>query len=453
MENLTSRVIKTENVNWQEFKFIQQENFKDFEPEAAHKLKASILGNNFTQPFYVWEDPEGTIFCLDGKHRTKMLEELIKEGHNIPYLLPATFMQCDSKKDAARLVTIYSSIYAKISQQGLFDFLKEYEIDFSSIKGEIDLPEFSFDRFEQKFDLYDIHNPDETEDEIVIVEEKDLVVKPGDYFIIGRHKLYCCGFEDIDKMNEMLANEKARIVLTDPPYNLKANEFTNKGESKFKDFAMGGGEMSDAQFVEFIEKIMTASSLYTVDGGIHYIFMDWRHAWHMTEASRKVYGSPEPKQLCVWNKDVMANGSFYRAKHELCFIFKSGKEKHLSHLELSDRTRPNVWNYPSGNSLSNPDRDQLKNHPTPKPVIMLADAILDTTNENDIVIDFFCGSGSTLIACEKTKRICYSTEIEPIYVQSIINRYLIHCSKNGITPVFEHVNGSLTINDFKNGNN
>ncbi|MFZ4413199.1 MAG: hypothetical protein ACOYOV_08970, partial [Bacteroidales bacterium] len=138
MENLTSRVIKTENVNWQEFKFIQQENFKDFEPEAAHKLKASILGNNFTQPFYVWEDPEGTIFCLDGKHRTKMLEELIKEGHNIPYLLPATFMQCDSKKDAARLVTIYSSIYAKISQQGLFDFLKEYEIDFSSIKGEID---------------------------------------------------------------------------------------------------------------------------------------------------------------------------------------------------------------------------------------------------------------------------------------------------------------------------
>lgn len=112
-----------------------------------------------------------------------------------------------------------------------------------------------------------------------------------------------------------------------------------------------------------------------------------------------------------------------------------------------------VWNYPSGNSLSNPDRDQLKNHPTPKPVVMLADAILGTTNENDIVIDFFCGSGSTLIACEKTKRRCISTEIEPTYVQSIVNRYLIYCSKNGIAPVFEHTNGSLTINDFKNGNN
>ena len=450
MENLISRVIKTENANWREFKFIQQDNFKDFDPDAAHKLKASILGNNFTQPFYVWDDPEGTIFCLDGKHRTKMLEQLIVEGHNIPYLLPATFVDCKDKKEAAKLVTIYSSIYARVSQQGLFDFLKEYEIEFSDLKGQIDLPEFSFDRFEQKFDLYDINNPDQEEEPVEIIEEKDLIVKPGDLFQIGRHKIYCCSFEDTDKLTEMFGADRARIVLTDPPYNLKANDFTNKGEVKFKDFAMGRGEMSDAQFVEFIAKIMTASSLYSVDGSIHYIFMDWRHAWHMTEAARKVYGSPEPKQLCVWNKDVMANGSFYRSKHELCFIFKQGKEKHLSHLELVDRTRPNVWNYPSGNSLSNPDRDQLKNHPTPKPVVMLCDAILDTTNENDIVVDFFCGSGSTLIASEKTKRICYSTEIEPLYVQSIINRYFIHCTKNGIIPTFVHLNGSLTINDFNN---
>lgn len=140
---LSSRVLKTENANWRDFKFIQQEGFKDLESDAAHRLKASILANNFTQPFYVWEDPDnGTIFCLDGKHRTLMLEQLIKEGHNVPYLLPATFIHCDNKKEAAKLVTIYSSIYARVSQQGLFDFMKEFELDFTEIKDQMDLPEF-----------------------------------------------------------------------------------------------------------------------------------------------------------------------------------------------------------------------------------------------------------------------------------------------------------------------
>ncbi|KAF0193952.1 MAG: hypothetical protein FD166_3618 [Bacteroidetes bacterium] len=140
---LSSRVLKTENVNWRDFKFIQQEGFKDLESDAAHRLKASILTNNFTQPFYVWEDQDnGTIFCLDGKHRTLMLEALIKEGYNVPYFLPATFIHCDNKKEAAKLVTIYSSIYARVSQQGLFDFMKEYDLDFTELREQMDLPEF-----------------------------------------------------------------------------------------------------------------------------------------------------------------------------------------------------------------------------------------------------------------------------------------------------------------------
>lgn len=163
---LSSRVLKTENVNWRDFKFIQQEGFKDLEPDAAHRLKASILANNFTQPFYVWEDPEnGTIFCLDGKHRTLMLEQLLKEGYYVPYLLPATFIHCENKKEAAKLVTIYSSIYARVSQQGLFDFMKEYELDFSELREQMDLPEFSIDRFEQKFDMFDLNEPEDQEEE------------------------------------------------------------------------------------------------------------------------------------------------------------------------------------------------------------------------------------------------------------------------------------------------
>ncbi len=339
------RIIKTEYVNWRELHFIQQENFKNIPEESKHKLKASLVSNNFIQPFYVWESAEGPIYCLDGKHRTLLLEELINEGYEVPYKLPANF-------------------------------------------------------------------------------------------------------------------------------------FTNKDEKRHKDFAMGAGEMSDDEFVQFLSLIMQRAVDNTVNGSIHYIFMDWRHVWHMMEAGRRVYGSPIPKQLCVWNKDIMANGSFYRAKHELCFvfnshqakalwnndmldnggfyknneelvfIFKNGDAKHLSHLELKDRIRSNVWNYPSAISTANPDRYELKNHPTPKPVQMIADSILDTTNEGDIVIDWFLGSGTCLIACEQTNRKCYATEIEPRYVQQIIARYVRYCQKNSKDVIFTHTNGNLTLNSL-----
>lgn len=446
---LQSRVLKTEHVNWREFKFIQADNFKSLSAEARHKLKASILSNNFTQPFYVWEDPEGTLYCLDGKHRTMLLEELINEGHEIPYMLPATFIQCENKKQAAKLVTIYSSIYAKIEQQGLFDFIQAYELEFEDLKLEIDLPEFSMDRFEQKFDLFEIKDTENDDEEIEIPEGDQIIVKPGDKFRLGDHLLYCCSYDDEDNLIEMMAGEKARILLTDPPYNLPADFFTNISETvTHEDFDTAHGEMSDEEFTEFLRNIMALARLHTVDGSIHYLFMDFRHSWHICQAAKQVYESVEPKQVCVWNKDTMALGSFYRSKYELVFIFKSGSAAHLSHLDLKDRIRTNVWNYPGGSSTANPDRDQLKNHPTPKPVAMLADAILDTTNSRDLVIDFFVGSGSTIIACEKTSRRCRATEIKPQFVQSTIVRYLRYCDKNGIVATFEHLNGSLTINDF-----
>lgn len=472
---LKSRVIKTDNVNWQEFQFVQQDNFKELPPEAMHKLKASILSDSFIQPYYVWEDPDGVIYCLDGKHRNLALKELIAEGVDVPYLLPATFIHCENKQQAAKLVTKYSSIYAKITQQGLFDFLTMYDLDFADIKTETDLPAFSMDRFEQKFDLYQTDTAEEPE---VIVQEADVIVKPGDLFVINNHRIICGSFKDEVTVSLLMGDDKARIVNCDPPYNLPANFFTNKDESRHKDFAMGAGEMTDEEFVQFLALIMKRSVDNSVPGAIHYIFMDWRHVWHMTEASRRVYGSAIPKQMCVWNKDMMANGSFYRAKHELCFvfnspqakalwnrdmldeggfykdneelvfIFKNGDAPHLSHLLLKDRIRSNVWNYTSAISTANPDRFELKNHPTPKPVAMIADSILDTTNEGDIVIDWFLGSGTCLIACEQTKRRGRFTEIEPRYVQGDILRYINFCQKRGIEIKFTHLNGELKLKDF-----
>lgn len=449
-KSLTSRVLKTDLVDWKNLRFIQQQNFKDLDDLAKHKLKASLLANSFSQPFYVWEDESGVVFCLDGKHRVLILEELIKEGYEVPYLLPATFIQCDSKKEAAKLVLIYSSIYAKISQQGLFDFIKEYEFQMSEFNGEVDLPEFSMPRFEQKVDLFGTKEDEsDDQDEIDETEDRLIIVNQGDVFTLGRHKIFCGSFEDIEAISMLMDGEKARIINTDPPYNLAADYIGNtNGKKLHTDFAMAHGEMTDGEFVEFIKKIMLISRQNSVDGSIHYIFMDFRHAWNMTEASKAIYGSPEPKQVCVWKKDMMALGSFYRSQYELCFIFKSGNEKHLSNLELVNRVRSNIWEYPSAVSRANPDRDQIKNHPTPKPVNMIADCILDTTSENDIVLDWFLGSGTALLACEKTNRICRGVDIEPKYIQQIIKRYVRHCDKSGKPVIFEHLNGNLNLTDF-----
>jgi hypothetical protein len=473
---LQSRVLETRPVNWRAFEYIQQEDFKQWSPEAKNKLWASITANQFTQPFYVWQDPgSGVIYCLDGRHRTLILEEMEASGHKIPMLLPATFIHCENKQEAAHLVLVYSSIYAKITQQGLFDFIQQYDLGYDSIRSQMDLPDFSTDRFEQKFDMFQVEAAEEPEAEV----PENPIVQAGDLFELNGHRILCGSFRESNNIQLLMGQKKARIVNCDPPYNIPVSLFVHK-DNGHADFAMAHGEMSDEEFVLFLGDAMKASLAATVPGAIHYYFMDWRHVWHMTEAGRRVYGNACPKQMCVWNKDMMANGSFYRAKHELCFafsneqaralwnkdladhggfykdnnelvfIFKAGDDdvKHLSHLELKDRIRTNVWNYPSGNSPANPDRYQLKNHPTPKPVQMIADAILDTTNLGDIVVDWFLGSGTCLIACEQTERLCFATELEPGYVQSCIIRYINFCRKKPIPITFTHVNGKLKLEDF-----
>jgi hypothetical protein len=145
---LTSRVLSTASVNWKDLQFIQQDDFKELPEDARKRLKASILANEFTQPFYVWQEQEtGVQYCLDGKHRTLILRELIQEGYDIPDILPATFIDCKDKTDAARLVLVYSSMYAKVTQDGLIDFLSLYGLNYEEMMLTIDLPDFDEVKF------------------------------------------------------------------------------------------------------------------------------------------------------------------------------------------------------------------------------------------------------------------------------------------------------------------
>jgi DNA modification methylase len=160
--------------------------------------------------------------------------------------------------------------------------------------------------------------------------------------------------------------------------------------------------------------------------------MDWRHVFALLSAGRSVYS--EIKNLCVWTKDNGGMGSLYRSKHELVLVFKNGTAPHINNVELGKhgRYRTNVWAYPGINSLHAGRMEELRLHPTVKPVALIADAILDCSNRNGLVLDAFAGSGTTLIAAEKTGRCGYAMEIDPRYVDTAIRRWRDYAGEDAI---------------------
>jgi DNA modification methylase len=186
---------------------------------------------------------------------------------------------------------------------------------------------------------------------------------------------------------------------------------------------MAAGEMSQAEFIVFLNTVLGRLAEHSADGSIHFVCMDWRHGYELQAAARDIY--TELKNICVWNKDNGGMGTFYRSKHELVFAFKHGTAPHINNFELGQngRYRTNVWDYAGVNSLKAGRMDELKMHPTVKPVALVADAIKDCSKRQSIILDAFAGSGTTLIAAEQTARRGYAIEIDPKYVDTTIRRW------------------------------
>lgn len=181
---------------------------------------------------------------------------------------------------------------------------------------------------------------------------------------------------------------------------------------------MASSEMSPAEFVAFLREPFKLASRYTTDGSIHFYTMDWRHMGEILDASKGVFS--EFKQLCVWTKQA-AMGTFYRSSHELVFCFKNGRAPHINNFGLK-KHRTNTWSYPSFSGFRKGRKAALRSHPTPKPVPMIADALIDCSRRGDIVLDMFAGSGSTGVAAHRTGRRAAMIEIDPIYTDVIIRR-------------------------------
>ena len=247
---------------------------------------------------------------------------------------------------------------------------------------------------------------------------------PGDIWQLGPHRLICGNALDPAVVDLLMDGKLARMVFTDPPYNVPiAGHVSGLGKVRHREFAFASGEMSKSQFVSFLKQAFENLCAHSSDGSIHFICMDWRHMGEMLEAGDGIYA--ELKNLCVWAKDNGGMGTFYRSRHELIFAFKHGTAPHLNSFELGQhgRYRTNVWEYKGVNTLKANRMAELALHPTVKPVQMIADAIKDVSGRNDIVLDLFGGSGSTLIAAHKTGRIAYMCELDPVYCDRIIQRY------------------------------
>jgi DNA modification methylase len=262
-------------------------------------------------------------------------------------------------------------------------------------------------------------------DEVPAIDRSVLAVsRPGDLWRIGDHLLLCGDALKTESYVTLLGTQKAQMVFTDPPYNVAiAGNVSGLGKVKHREFAMASGEMNARDFTKFLETALARLADFSADGSIHFICMDWRHMRELLEAASKPYS--ELKNLCVWSKTNAGMGSLYRSQHELIFVFKNGTAPHINNVELGrfGRNRTNVWSYPGVNSFGKHRDTELAMHPTVKPTALVADAIMDCSRRGNIVLDIFAGSGTTLIAAEKTGRRGYGIEIDPHYTDTIIGRF------------------------------
>jgi len=267
---------------------------------------------------------------------------------------------------------------------------------------------------------------DDPADAVPEVSAGPSVSKLGDLWLLGGHRVFSGNALHPKGVAALMGDERAAMVFTDPPYNVPIDgHASGLGAVHHRPFPMASGEMDAAEFTAFLGETFRNLCAFSVDGALHYICMDWRHVEELLAAGRDAYG--ELKNLCVWVKDNAGMGSLYRSQHELVFVFKHGRQGHRNNVQLGQfgRNRSNVWHYPGANSFARcgEEGNLLALHPTVKPVAMVADAILDCSARGEVVLDAFLGSGTTLIAAERTGRRCCGLELDPAYVDTIVRRW------------------------------
>jgi len=288
--------------------------------------------------------------------------------------------------------------------------------------GEIDLIIGDVDEVKEEAETAPEPNPDAL-----------IITKRGDLWQLGDHKIFCGDARNPDDMKLLMGEEKADVGFTDPPYNVKINgNVSGAGQIKHREFIEASGEMSSEAFTAFLSEALNLGATYSQPGAVWFACMDWRHIGEMLEAGKTAFDAF--LNLCVWSKTNGGMGSLYRSQHELVFVFRKGSKTHRNNVQLGrfGRNRTNVWQYAGVNTFREGRMEELKAHPTAKPVAMIKDALLDVSKRGDIVLDPFMGGGATLIAAERSGRKARGLEIDPAYVDVILRRWR---TETGMEPI------------------
>ena len=247
--------------------------------------------------------------------------------------------------------------------------------------------------------------------------------RPGDIWEIDGHRLGCGDARDADFLRRLLDGEQPTCVFADPPFNRPvAQHIGGKGRIKHPEFVMASGEMSDAEFQQFQIDWLVQAVAVAQPGALIYVASDWR-APLATLAAAQTAGL-EQVNFCTWELASPRLGSFYRSACEYFPVWKKpgGKSRNNVMLGRSGRHRSNCWHYPGANSFG-AGRATLHLHPTVKPLALVLDILLDCTARGDAILDPFCGSGTTLLAAQRTGRKARVIELDPRYVDVAVRRY------------------------------
>ena len=353
------------------------------------KIKNSILEFGYVEPIIVNYD----MTVIGGHQRLTVLKDL---GY--------TEVQCvevhieDENKVKALNIAL-NKITGAWNEQLLADLI----VDLQAANFNTDFTGFEAPEIEQLFSK--VHNKDIKEDDFDVEAQlqKPTMSQAGDVWLLGRHRLVCGDSTLPETYTKLMDGKRANLVLTDPPYNVDVEETAGK---------IKNDNMPDEDFYKFLfAMFVNVEQNMERDASIYVFHADskgliFRQAFH--DAGFYLSG------CCIWKKNALVLGrSPYQWQHEPClFGWKLGGK----HQWYSDRKQTTIWEYDRPKSS--------KDHPTMKPVALMAYPIQNSCMSNCIVLDPFLGSGSTLIACEETGRICYGVELDEKFCDVIVKRYV-----------------------------
>ena len=383
-------------------------NARTHSKKQIGQIRASIEEFGFTNP--ILADSEGHLIAGHGR----LLAAKAMGLEEVPVITLSGLT--DIQKRALRLAD------NKIALNAGWDveILKLELSDLATLDVDMDVTLTGFSTGEIDVILDGQADPD---DEVIPAVPETPRTKEGDIWILGDHRIGCGDSRDLAFLQKVVgADTNVDAAFLDPPYNVRISGHANTSD-RHREFAMASGEMTNSEFRTFLTETLGACATVSRDGAVHFVCMDWRHMEDVTAVAHDLYGAF--LNLCIWNKSNAGMGSLYRSKHELIFVYRVGEAAHLNMVELGKhgRNRTNVWDYASVNSFRGSRREDLALHPTVKPTGMVADAIRDVTRHGDLVLDIFLGSGTTLIAAERTGRRFRGVEIDPAYVDVAIERW------------------------------